>query len=246
MSTNPWIKTQSTNPDPRLRLFCFPYAGGAASTYRTWYQHLPSNVQVCAVQLPGRENRIREKPFTSVHGVVQALLPNLLPYLDKPFAFFGHSMGTLLAYELAQQLQQRHGQTPMHLFVSGRRAPFLPDPDPSLHTLPTDEVFLAELHQRYENIPAIIFEDQELRELFVPLLRADFELVETYQFTKGTPLPYPVITFGGLDDARASRAELQAWQELTQSDFDLHMLPGGHFYLNDQIQPLLAILARYL
>jgi surfactin synthase thioesterase subunit len=165
--------------------------------------------------------------------------------LDKPFACFGHSMGALIAYELAQQLQA-HSQTPTHLLVSGRRAPVLPELEMLLHTLPSDEAFLAELQRRYNNLPAVMFEDTELRELFVPLLRADLTLVETYQGTAKTPLPCPIVTLGGADDPRTSPAELRAWQALTQADFALHCFPGGHFYLNEQAPTLLATLARYL
>ncbi len=179
-STNTWLRINQPRPQARLRLFCFPYAGGAASLYRTWPQHLPPTIELCAVQLPGRENRIRESPYTNLVDLVAALLPNLLPVLDKPFALFGHSMGALIAYEVARQLQQ-HRQIPTHLLVSGRRAPVLPEPEALPHTLPSDEAFLRELHRRYHNIPTVLFEETELRALFVPLLRADLTLVETYQ-----------------------------------------------------------------
>ena len=177
---NPWLRISQPKLQARLRLFCFPYAGGAASIYRIWHQHLPADIEVCAVQLPGRENRIREHPYTNLVEGVQTLLPNLLPSLDKPFALFGHSMGALIAYELAQQLQS-YGQTPTHLLVSGRRAPMLPEPEALIHTLPSSAAFLNALQRRYNNLPALIFDDAELRELFVPLLRADLMLVETYQ-----------------------------------------------------------------
>lgn len=244
-STNPWLRISHPKPHARLRLFCFPYAGGAASLYRTWPQYLPADIELCAVQLPGRENRIRERPFPNLVELVGALLPNLSPYLDKPFALFGHSMGSLIAYEVAQQLH-KYGQPPTHLLVSGRRAPMLPEPEALLHTLPSDEAFLTELQRRYNNLPAIIFEDAEVRELFVPLLRADFTLLETYQYTTKKALPCPLVALGGEADPHAIRAELQAWQALTQTDFALHLFPGGHFYLNEQAQPLLATIASYL
>ncbi|MEZ4664708.1 MAG: alpha/beta fold hydrolase [Caldilineaceae bacterium] len=244
-ATNLWLRISRPKPQARLRLFCFPYAGGAASIYRTWHQHLPADIEVCAVQLPGRENRIREQPFTDLGELVQALLPNLLPYLDKPFALFGHSMGTLIVYELVQQLRQQMGRTPTHLFVSGRRAPFLPNPDAPLHALPADDLFLTELQRRYNNVPAVMFEEADLRDLFVPLLRADFTLVERYQWREAIPLPCPIVALGGESDSHASRADLMAWQELTQSNFSLHLLPGGHFYLNEQTSALIAHISEY-
>jgi surfactin synthase thioesterase subunit len=244
-STTLWLRINQPRPQARLRLFCLPYAGGAASLYRTWHQYLPADIEVCAVQLPGRENRIQERSYTNLVDLIEALIPHLQPILDKPFALFGHSMGALIAYELAQYLQQ-HRQTPAHLFVSGRRAPLLPEPEMMLHTLPSDEAFLRELQRRYHNIPAVLFEDAELRTLFVPLLRSDLTLVETYQYPERPALPCPLVALGGADDPRASPAELRAWQELTQADFALHCFPGGHFYLNEQVQPLLAIIASYL
>ncbi|MBV7327531.1 alpha/beta fold hydrolase [Chloroflexi bacterium TSY] len=245
-SANPWFRISYSNPSARLRLFCFPYAGGTASVYRTWHQHLPTDVEVCAVQLPGRENRIRERPLTDVDELVQALIPNLLPYLDKPFVFFGHSMGAIIAHELAQQLYDHSGQTPVYLFVSGRRAPFLPETTTPLHILPTDDALLAEAQKRYNNILAVMFEDAELRQLLVPLLRADFTLVETYQYSEKRRLPFSLIALGGEDDDRASKSQLMAWEELTQANFALHLFPGGHFYLNDQTRPLVTTIASYL
>lgn len=246
MIDNPWIRLNRPNPNARLRLFCFPYAGGAASIYRAWHQYLPPDIELCAVQLPGRENRIREVPYTAVRDLIDALIPHLLPYLDKPYALFGHSMGTIIAYELAQQLTQLHDRIPTQLLVSGRRAPTLPDPQAPLHRLTDDKIFLNELQRRYNNIPDLIFQDAELRELFVPLLRADFTLVERYHCISKTPLPCPIIVFGGDTDPHTSHTELAAWQTLTARDFDLHFLPGGHFYLNEQIEPLLATIVSHL
>lgn len=246
MSTTPWFSGRRPNPQARLRLFCFPYAGGSASLFRLWGQQLPPQIEVCPVQLPGRENRLREAPLTAVHDVVQALCDLLPPYLDKPFAFFGHSMGTLIAYELAHALWRRTGLTPTHLLVSGRRAPSLPEPERLLHTLPTDAEFLDELQRRYQNLPAVLFSDAELREIFVPLLRADFTLVESYQWQARARLPCPIVALGGDADNRATEADLRAWQELTQAAFALHLFPGGHFYLNEQSKALLALIAEHL
>jgi len=151
----------------------------------------------------------------------------------------------MIAYELALQLQQQ-GHSPTHLLVSGRRAPHLPETEMLVHTLKDDQAFLNELQRRYNNIPAIIFQEAELRELFVPLLRADFELVEAYQPTGETPLHCPIVAFGGTADERTSQADLMAWQTLTTSQFNLHFFPGGHFYINEQTQPLTQTVYQYL
>lgn len=246
MSTTPWLSGWRPNPHARLRLFCFPYAGGGASVFRLWGQQLPPHIEVCPVQLPGRENRLREAPFTAMGDLIPVLGDAMQPYLDKPFAFFGHSMGTLIAYELTCSLWRRTGLTPTHLLVSGRRAPSLPEPERLLHTLPTDEEFLGELQRRYQNLPAVIFADAELRALFVPLLRADFTLVETYPWTATAPLPCPIVALGGDVDGRATQADLRAWQALTQAEFAFHLFPGGHFYLNEQSKALLTLIATQL
>ncbi len=245
-ANNPWFRISKPNPSARLRLFCFPHAGGTASLYRLWSQYLSADIEICAVQLPGRENRIHEPPFTEVGDLTQQLMPHIRLYLAKPFAFFGHSMGTIIAYELAQQLHHQTGQTPTNLLVSGRRAPFLPDLQTPLHTITSDEALLKEMQRRYNHTPSALFEDAELRALFMPLLRADFKLIETYQYLAREPLSCPVVAFGGQDDHNVTQAELMAWQQMTHCDFDLHVLPGGHFYLEQQIQPLLAIVKGYL
>jgi surfactin synthase thioesterase subunit len=244
--SNPWLWISRPNPAARLRLFCLPYAGGGATTFRTWHAHLPGDVEVCAVQLPGRENRFPEPPFTDLVELAQALPRHLLASLDRPFALFGHSMGALIAYELAQRLFRQYGRAPTHLFVSGRGGPFVPRTGAVLHTMPADEELLAELQRRYGHIPAVMFEDAELRELFVRLLRADLTLVETYRCAVATPLPCPVVALGGACDRDASPDGLRTWQPLTAATFAMHVFPGGHFYFSDRVQPLLATISGYL
>ncbi|MFN8490082.1 MAG: thioesterase domain-containing protein [Caldilineaceae bacterium] len=244
MKPTPWLRCPKPNPQAQLRLFCFHHAGGGAVTYNAWPAHLP-HIEMCAVQLPGRESRIRETPFTRMEPLVQTLMTALAPYFDKPFAFFGHSMGSLVAYELAQALRRTAQPMPLHLFASGRRAPQLPDPHPPLHILP-DDAFLAAIQQRYGGLPALVFQDAELKALFTPLLRADFTLVETYHASTTQPLACPLTAFGGESDHYTSHAELMAWGDLTNQAFALHILPGGHFYLNEQRPLLLTEIAAML
>lgn len=248
MTQQLWLRRLRPQPQARLRLFCFHYAGGSASLYRTWPALLAASqpaIDVCAVQLPGRENRLREAPFTQMAALIRTLLPVLRPELDRPFVLFGHSMGALIVYELAQALRHTGGPLPAHLFVSGRRAPSLPDPLLPIHGLPTDDMLRA-IGQRYGNLPELVMQDAELKAIYAPLLQADFTLVETYQPSTLTPLPCPVTALGGDADPFATEAELQAWRPLTQSPFDLHLLPGGHFYLQEQTDALLAYLVKAL
>lgn len=245
VNNNLWLRRLKPQPQAQRRLFCFHFAGGSASLYRTWpavlAPRLP-DVELCAVQLPGRENRLREAPFTQVEPLITALLDALGPELDRPFALFGHSMGAIIAYELAQTLKRNGGPQPSQLLISGRRSPTLPDPLPPLHHLPTDEMLQA-IGRRYGNLPAVLLQDAELKAIYAPLLQADFSIVENYQPSTLEPLPCPLSVFGGVADPIATAAELAAWRPLTQSHFALQLFPGGHFYLQEESGPLLEQIA---
>jgi len=237
-----WIVVPKSNPRARLRLFCFPYSGGGASIFRTWPESLPEAVEVCAVQLPGRENRLREAPFTDVPGVVQTLAEVLRPYLTVPFAFFGHSLGALIGFELARQLRKQNVQSPIHLFVSGKRAPQIPDRLPSVYQLPDSE-FIEEMHHRYGGIPQAVLQSPGVMQIFLPLLRADFSMNDTYAYVDGKPLDCPISCFGGLYDPAVREEDLAGWRNQTKCSFTLRMIPGGHFFIHDASASLLHALS---
>jgi surfactin synthase thioesterase subunit len=216
-----------------------------ASVYRLWPRLLPESLDVCAVQLPGRENRLNEPRVPSVAQLVEALVPALLPELDLPFAFFGHSMGAVLAAELARALEARGGPLPGQLLVSARRPPHLPGTELPLRALP-DATFLAEIQRRYGGIPAEILAQPELLELLLPTLRADIAALELHRPARREPLPCPITAFGGADDALTPHAHLEAWRDETRSAFRLRVFPGGHFYLEARRAELLADLAATL
>jgi len=228
----------------RLRLFCFPYAGGGATIYRGWGSLLPPEIQLCAVHLPGRGNRFGETPVSSSGALVELLASDLAPYFDLPFAFFGHSMGALVGFELTRHLRERGMALPEHLMVSGRRAPQRPGEKRPLHDLPEDE-FMAEL-RNLDGTPEEILQHPELMELFAPILRADFQLCETYSFVPGEPLDVPISAFGGLEDRDVGRDDLLAWKEHTRGGFRLRMFPGGHFFLHAARQGLVHAVAEDL
>jgi medium-chain acyl-[acyl-carrier-protein] hydrolase len=225
-------------------MFCFPYAGGAAPIFRLWPDWLPPTVEVCPVQLPGRGVRITEQPCTSVEVIVRELIPALLPYLDLPFVFFGHSMGALLGFVVTRRLRREYGLGPEHLFVSGRRAPQLQSPGPPTYSLP-EPLFREEL-RRLNGTPREALEHPELMDLMLPILRADFTVTQTYIYTNEPPLDCSITVLGGLQDRDVARESLEAWREQTAAAFTLRMLPGDHFFLNTARSLLLATLARDL
>ncbi len=239
---NTWVSYYKPNPRAQLRIFCFPYAGGSASLFRTWADDLPSEIEVCPIQLPGREGRFKEQAYMSLPLLVQTLGNVLYPYLNMPFAFFGHSMGALFGFELARYLRKQAGPAPVHLFVSSHRAPQLPDPHPPIHHLP-DPAFIDAL-RRLNGTPQEVLANNELMELLLPQLRADFTLIETYQYIVEEPLTCPISAFGGVQDANVRREEIAAWQMQTTHDFSLHMLPGGHFFLHSNRSSLLQALSQ--
>ncbi|MFF5455490.1 thioesterase II family protein [Streptomyces sp. NPDC012950] len=223
-------------------LFCLPHAGAGASVYRRWPALLADVAEVVPVQLPGRESRFGEPRHTRTAQVVDALADHVLERAARHprLAVFGHSMGALLAHELAHALADR-GRAPGHLFVSGYRAPSLPRPSEDVHRLPREEL-IAHLG-RMEGTHPEVLAHPELLDLLLPVLRADYELCETHRHTPRPPLSAPVTAFGGDADPGVAPAHLEAWAELTTGPFRHHLLPGGHFYLNDRLPDVLALLA---
>ncbi|NJM23682.1 MAG: thioesterase [Richelia sp. SM1_7_0] len=241
ISINSWLTCTKPNPQAKVRLFCFPYAGGGSLIFREWSQELLPYIEVYTIQLPGRESRLQEPAFNRLQPLVEQLSQAILPNLNQPFAFFGHSMGGLIAFEVTRCLR-RWGLHPMHLFISGARAPHLPDLDPPINNLPQTE-FIEEL-RRFNGTPTTILENAELMELLLPTLRADFAVLETYIYTTEPPLSCPITVFGGLEDEIVNQDELKAWKEHTNQTFCLQMLPGNHFFLQQERARLLQFISR--
>jgi medium-chain acyl-[acyl-carrier-protein] hydrolase len=242
-----WLVISEERPAAGLDLYCFPPAGGTSSLYRNWHDGLPPWIEVRAVELPGRERRFSERPFTDM----DALLAKLAPLIEglhasgqRPFVFFGHSMGATIAFELTRRLRERGGIVPRALCLSGRKAPQVPERFPLMYDL--DDGPFVEGLRAYGGTPDEVLQNQELMEIFVPLLRADFTLFETWPFRAGPPLPVPFRVFGGAADSRALRSELQAWRIHTAGSFRLRMISGGHFFLRDEADLTLAALAEEL
>lgn len=216
------------------RLFVFPHAAAGASAYRL-APYLPDTVEVCTVQLPGRETRFAEPALTSMDEAVAALAPLIADHTDLPYAFFGHSMGSLIAFETARRLRALGMRLPEHLFLSGMRAPGLPDREP-LHTLPDDQLLAT---AEFDGVHA------DLQELLLPLLRADLTLCETYQHRAEAPLPCPLTVLAGSDDDSVDETELADWRKHTCADFELRLFPGApHLYVRGAERQLAETITR--
>ncbi|MEW6405533.1 MAG: alpha/beta fold hydrolase [Chloroflexota bacterium] len=241
-SSSPWFVRSQLNPGAEARLFLFPHAGGGPSVFGKWLGKLPPHMEGYIAHYPGRGSRYPEPAIHYLPTLVEKLCEAIEPLLNKPFAFFGHSMGGLLAYELAQRLRGQN--LPQALFISACGAPHLPDPHPPIHALPDSEFILS--LQQLNSIPSELLDQPSVMQLFLPALRADSEAVETYHHIPGEPLDCPVIVFGGLEDPRVSRKHLEAWAAHTTSRFDTRYFPGDHFYLNAARDSIIEIIATEL
>jgi len=230
------------NPSAQVRLFCFPYAGAGPSVFNDWSALLPASVELVGVVYPGRECRTSEAPLRDIGKIVDALAEDLLSFADKPFAFFGHSMGAYVSFELARRLGQGPVR-PQHLFLSAAGAPHLPGPA-RIHDLPPREFFQAVL--RLNGFPVEVLRHPELVHYALPILRADLTACENYRFVAEAPMQCPMSVFGGLHDRRVDPALLQGWRQLASVAFSLQLYDGDHFYLREHKVDLVSRVARQL
>jgi medium-chain acyl-[acyl-carrier-protein] hydrolase len=218
--------------NPRMRLLCFPHAGGGASAYSRWSHDLGPDIEVCGVQLPGRETRRREAPLTGAPALVEQLAGELAPWLAGGFAFFGHSLGALLAFELSRALRRRGAAMPRVLFLSGYESPMTANGAGRFQGL-SDAELIARVGERYGGIPPVVSSDPDLLQHYIPVLRADFELLAAYRYAPEPPLDRPIFVYNGVSDARVTAQTLQGWRELTTGPYQERWFPGAHFYLQD-------------
>ena len=239
--SSPWLMTRRTVRRPRYRLICLPYAGGGAGIFRDWPDLGPADVEIAAVQLPGRETRLRETLLTSVDQAIpplaRALSPASEPCARAPLVLFGHSLGASIAAGLADHLAAA-GHPPALLVVSGRRAPHLPAIKPPVHHLPDAEL-RAEIARMGGTPPEILAHD-ELMAMVLPILRADFTISETATREADAPLPCPVLAFAGNSDDEADEASVAAWETLSPQGFTMKVLPGDHFFLHHHAADMIA------
>lgn len=226
-----WISARGRTDGARIRLFCLPHAGAGTAMYNIWKRFLPAFVEVCPVQIPGRESRLAEPSYTDCARLIADMTTALAGHLDRPYAIFGHSMGALLTLDLARSLRSSGLPQPSYLFVSGRNATHIPMKHGSIHQMDDGE-FLAALATRYGGLPEEILNTPELLDLYLPILRADLTLLETHRYAPLAPLNCPIAAFSGDDDPNVTTEGLEAWAEHTTGEFDAKWFEGGHFYLS--------------
>ncbi|MEV5580460.1 alpha/beta fold hydrolase [Streptomyces parvus] len=225
-----WIRRFEPAPDAPVRLVCFPHAGGSATFFLELAKDLSPDVEVLAVQYPGRQDRRKEPLVETVTGLAESVAAALLPWADRGLALFGHSLGSIVAYEVARLLWDK-GHEPVALFASGRRAPSVHRTESGSHA--DDDTLLRALRSLGGTHPTV-FDDEELLRLALPVIRADYVAAETYQYRPGPPLSCPLTMLTGEDDPMVSPQDAAAWREHTSAEFDVITLPGGHFYLTEQ------------
>jgi medium-chain acyl-[acyl-carrier-protein] hydrolase len=228
-TSNLWLSRTKPKPGAGLRLFCVPFAGGDPSAFAGWENMLPEWLEFCAILLPGRSTRIQEPSYTDIVPLVQSLGESLQGMLDKPFALFGYSTGALICFELARWLRTMFDIQPIHLFVSACGAPQLPGRTEPIHSL-SEPAFIERL-RRFQGISDGLLEEPELREILLRILRADFQLTETYVYRSEKPLACPITAIGGEADPFVTRSSLRAWQAQTATNFNIHTFQGGHMFL---------------
>ena len=238
-----WFSVQAPLVSPAMRLFCFTHAGGSCAEFHGWHRWLPKNVEVCGIQMPGRGKRFREAPYTDLGLLVTDLCDAISPYLDLPFAFFGHSVGALVAFELASKLRLGDKPEPNQLFLSAFPAPHLKMSHNKLHHLPEDEFRNA--IQALNGMPDAVNNDPELMSIAYPLIRADCKLVESREYSSPKPLNTPMVILGGIADQQVSIDALEQWAKFTSGGFQLVLFPGDHFYIHTQKEALLDSLSGF-
>lgn len=216
-----------TYPNADIRLICLPHAGAGATAFKTWGNNLDPRIRACPVQPPGREKRRHEIPFTSAEALARDLAVAIAELVAGPYALFGHSTGAICAFQVVRELRAVGGLLPVHLFVSGRRAPQLPLERVDLAAMTVPE--LADFLKHLGGTPDEILADQDLLGALQPLLAADFAVNQEYQYSAEPPLAVPITAFAGTEDAGAVGDLMMPWQEQTRAGFALHELAGGHF-----------------
>lgn len=241
---NRWLLRFHNGKRIRLRLFCFPFAGSSASVFRPWIDQLPEGIEVLGIQLPGRENRLSEPCIRNMEEIVERLEVSIRQYCEPPFVFFGHSLGSLIAYQLLHRIEEISGLTADLFFASGSPAP---------HSCPTSNVPLrfsqAQILSDLERISGPhtnLLKNPELFSMFLPMLQADFEVYANFRYQDLGVLSCPIIAIRGADDGYVSLESQLGWERHTDCSFKFHVIPGKHLFMVDSAKTFLPLIHNYL
>ncbi|OCQ21030.1 hypothetical protein A7985_14700 [Pseudoalteromonas luteoviolacea] len=243
MPESNWFVKPKVQHGAAVKLFCFPFAGGGTSTYANWAEKLSDDIQVVAVQPPGRSNRFFEPAFDSMGALIDDLLPRFIEQIDGQYMIFGHSLGSRVAYELITRLKKRGVQLPEHFFASGSRAAHLPCHDHEYHEM-KDEAFIKKLEE-LNGTPKEVLENKELVNMILPTLRADFKIADSYR-AEMKKLPCSATIYSGRLDSSISMENLKAWRELFAEINAVKIFPGDHFFINSSEDMVLDHLTKVI
>lgn len=240
-----WVSCARPDPAAPWRLWCLSYAGGGAAGWHPWAARMAGVAEVAALRTPGRESRLREAPRTHWAPIVEELSAAMAPHLGRRHVLIGHSLGAVLAFELARRARSAGLPAPAALIVSGARAPHVSRREPDLRGLPDAEL-IVEMDRRYQGIPPAVRAEPELLALVLPAMRADLAVFETYACAPAEPLALPVLALGGEADPHVGREDLEAWREHTRGPFAAELFPGGHFFIQSGLAAVSARVTRFL
>lgn len=244
LNANKWLPSFRPDRHARLRLFCFPYAGGSARVFHSWKDLMPCEVDVCPIELPGRGSRIDEPLKDDFRALTESLFTSIRPFLDVEFAFFGHSMGALIGFDLACLIRAMQMPGPSFLLISGQKPPSRSEASHPVCSI-TDPVLAKEL-DRLNGTPREVLGNSHLMSMLLPILRADYTVIDTYHYSPQRPLSCGIVAFGGLNDPEVTRCDLNSWQAYTNSSLEVVMLPGDHFFIHSAQALLLRVISRTL
>lgn len=240
---SPSVRIFKPRPNARVRLFCFTYAGGSAQIYKDWGDTLGEDIEVCGIQLPGRAGRFRDARYTSVDAAVAAIVSEIEHLADRPVALYGHSLGAAMAFEMGLALQAKN-KAPHMVIVSGMMSPPNPSLEPAIYHLPDRE--FREKVKEFEGTPQEILEHEELMDLMLPLLKADFTMADTYTYQQGRVLDCALVAHGGTEDAHTHEEGIVDWKNYTSGPFNHHVFVGDHFFINAIPDQVLAHIKEQL
>lgn len=240
MNNHPWFLEYEKKPQATIRLFCFHHSGGGASAYYPWRELLSPYIEMVSIQLPGRENRFTEPLNNNLKDITTQLREGFHLYKSKPFFVFGHSLGALIAFEFVKSVQQHYGMHPHHMITSATKAPHLPFR--MKHFSQLDDKALKEELKVYNGIDERILHNDELLELFLPIIKNDFSIYETHCFSESQPLPCDILALSGTRDQTVTEEEILAWSAYTSGKFEHLSFPGEHFFIKDNQKNILALI----